>query len=151
MCLIIAGWVANSAGPDQRPCIKDFQCPYILCNGNSVLIRVVVWSQQKVFGNSRVVFNQKHDSNRTIIDVTVCVHVSFTQIYFINSQTFKLVNSILVCSCRKIKAGKPFTFVYFPRKWEYSRLSLFRRPRDSLKYFEISVPRHIRFAEFRKN
>ena len=33
---------------------------------------------------------------------------------------------------------------------KYSRLSLSRIPRDSLKYFEISVPRHIRFAEFRK-
>ena len=32
----------------------------------------------------------------------------------------------------------------------YSRLSLFRIPRDSLKYFEISVVRHIRFAELRK-
>ena len=31
-----------------------------------------------------------------------------------------------------------------------SRLSLSRIPRDSLKYFETSVPRHIRFAEFRK-
>ena len=29
----------------------------------------------------------------------------------------------------------------------YSRLSLSRIPRDSLKYFEISVPRHIRIAE----
>ena len=34
---------------------------------------------------------------------------------------------------------------------KYSRLSLSRIPRDSLKYFEISVPRHIRFAELRKN
>ena len=32
----------------------------------------------------------------------------------------------------------------------YSRLSLSRIPRDSLKYFEIAVPRHVRFAEFRK-
>ena len=32
----------------------------------------------------------------------------------------------------------------------YSRLSLSRSPRDSLKYFEISVSRHIRFAELRK-
>ena len=32
----------------------------------------------------------------------------------------------------------------------YSQLSLSRIPRDSLKYFEISVPRHIRFAELRK-
>ena len=34
--------------------------------------------------------------------------------------------------------------------YKYHRLSLSRRPRDSLKYFEISVPRHIRFAELRK-
>ena len=33
---------------------------------------------------------------------------------------------------------------------KYSRLSLSRSPRDFLKYFEISVPRHIRFAELRK-
>ena len=32
----------------------------------------------------------------------------------------------------------------------YSRLSLSRIPRDSLKYFEISVVQHIRFAELRK-
>ena len=32
----------------------------------------------------------------------------------------------------------------------YSRLSLSRIPRYSLKYFDISVPRHIRFAELRK-
>ena len=34
-------------------------------------------------------------------------------------------------------------------KTKYSRLSLSRSPRDSLKYFEISVPRHNRFAELR--
>ena len=33
---------------------------------------------------------------------------------------------------------------------KYSRLSLSRIPRDSLKYFEISVVRHIRFVELRK-
>ena len=32
----------------------------------------------------------------------------------------------------------------------YSRLSLSRIPRDSLKYFLISIPRHIRFAELGK-
>ena len=32
----------------------------------------------------------------------------------------------------------------------YSRLSLSRSPRDSLEYFEISVPWHIRFAEVKK-
>ena len=34
---------------------------------------------------------------------------------------------------------------------QYSRLSLSRIPRDCLKYFEISVLWHIRFAELRKN
>ena len=33
---------------------------------------------------------------------------------------------------------------------KYSRLSLSRIPRDSLKHFEISVPRNIRVAEVRK-
>ena len=35
-------------------------------------------------------------------------------------------------------------------KCKYIRLSLSRIPRDSLKHFEISVPRHIRFSELRK-
>ena len=33
---------------------------------------------------------------------------------------------------------------------KYSRLSLSQSPRDSLKYFEISLPRDIRFADLRK-
>ena len=33
---------------------------------------------------------------------------------------------------------------------KYSQLSLSRSPRDSVKYFEISIPRHIRFVEVRK-
>ena len=33
---------------------------------------------------------------------------------------------------------------------KYSRLSLSRTPRDSIKHFKISVLRHIRFAELRK-
>ena len=36
------------------------------------------------------------------------------------------------------------------QRTKYSRLSLSRTPRDSPKYFEISVVRHIRFAELRK-
>ena len=32
----------------------------------------------------------------------------------------------------------------------YSRLSLSRIPRDALKHFEISVPRHIRVERVRK-
>ena len=34
--------------------------------------------------------------------------------------------------------------------FKYSRLSLSRSRRDPLKHFEISVVRHIRFAELRK-
>ena len=33
----------------------------------------------------------------------------------------------------------------------YSRLSLSPIPRDSINYFEIFVPGHIRFAKLRKN
>ena len=33
---------------------------------------------------------------------------------------------------------------------KYSRLSLSRTPRDSMKHFKISILRHIRFAEMRK-
>ena len=47
-----------------------------------------------------------------------------------------------------------FLFVFFLLKVQRysvdSVLSLSRFPRDSLKYFEISAPRHIRFAELRK-
>ena len=32
----------------------------------------------------------------------------------------------------------------------YSGRSLSRNPRDFMKYFEISLPRHVRFAELRK-
>ena len=46
---------------------------------------------------------------------------------------------VLVCRAERIS------------KEPYSRLSLSRFPRDSLKYCEISVPRHIKFAEVRKN
>ena len=38
-----------------------------------------------------------------------------------------------------------FLFIYI-----YSRLSLSQIPRDSLKYFEISVPRHIRVERVKK-
>ena len=33
---------------------------------------------------------------------------------------------------------------------EYRRLSLSQSPKDSVKYFEISIPQHIRFAELRE-
>ena len=36
------------------------------------------------------------------------------------------------------------------KKGKYSRLSLYGNPRDSMKHFEISVLRHIRFMELRK-
>ena len=39
--------------------------------------------------------------------------------------------------------------VHLMRNSKYSRLSLSRIPRVSLKYFEISVLRHIRFADLR--
>ena len=41
-------------------------------------------------------------------------------------------------------------FAYLTRDVLYSRLSLSRSRRDPLKHFEISVLRHIRFAELRK-
>ena len=40
---------------------------------------------------------------------------------------------------------------YIGRNMKYCRLSLSQIPRDSLKYFEIAVLRHIRFVELRKN
>ena len=45
---------------------------------------------------------------------------------------------------------RSFRYERIPIKIISSRLSLSRIPRDSLEYFEISVLRHIRFAELRK-
>ena len=42
----------------------------------------------------------------------------------------------------------PFSFLFFPK---YSRFLLSQSPRHFLKYFEIYIPQHIRFAELRKN
>ena len=42
------------------------------------------------------------------------------------------------------------TFQQTNKYESYSRLSLSRIPRDSMKHFEISVVRHIRFTELRK-
>ena len=55
---------------------------------------------------------------------------------------------LVVLSSRVISSiGKEKRIVLF---LVYSRLSLSRTPRDSIKHFEISVLRHIRFAEMRK-
>ena len=60
-----------------------------------------------------------------------------------------------VSGCDSVPAGKSsetdaYLLVRIRDLMKYSRLSLSRIPRDSLKYFEISVVRHIRFAELRK-
>ena len=62
------------------------------------------------------------------------------------------------CSLIRLFTGHVLEFLYADNEdadramqMIYSRLSLSRTPRDSLKYFEISVLRHIRFAELRKN
>ena len=54
------------------------------------------------------------------------------------------IKSQTLLSLSKIRSNKvsPFT--------KYNRLSLSRIQRDSVEYFEISVPRHIRFAELRR-
>ena len=43
-----------------------------------------------------------------------------------------------------------FRVLWFLGQLVYNSLTLSVSPRDSLKYFEVSVPRHIRFAELRK-
>ena len=45
----------------------------------------------------------------------------------------------------------PVTFAPAGAMMPSAEFLLSRRPRDSLKYFEISIPRNIRFAEFGKN
>ena len=60
------------------------------------------------------------------------------------STLFAKLSVLVTCDLRvKVSASSPFMSLY-------SRLTLSQIPRDSLKYFEISVPRHIRFAELRK-
>ena len=51
---------------------------------------------------------------------------------------------------KKSKSKKKLLLLFFIFFLFYSRLSLSRRRRDPLKYFEISVLRHIRCAEMRK-
>ena len=53
-------------------------------------------------------------------------------------------------SHKSLMYGFPQSLSGYKKYQKYSRLSLSRIPRDSLKYFEISVVRHIRFAELRK-
>ena len=53
-------------------------------------------------------------------------------------------------SSSKRKLTRESRRCFLPSYYTYSRLSLSRIPRDSLKHFEISVPRHIRVAEVRK-
>ena len=56
-----------------------------------------------------------------------------------------------VVPCTRMSLDRQRTsFVPTKRERIYIRLSLPISPRDSLKYFEISVPRHIIFAELRK-
>ena len=75
----------------------------------------------------------------------------------------KQKNSRLLFSCKKkmLRNVNFLMYIYFFHShyheyvslfhiYVYSRLSLSRTPRDSLKYFEISVVRHIRFAELSK-
>ena len=52
------------------------------------------------------------------------------------------VNLYLACNGTAALLMRTRTYVLFVKKcgkWQYSRLSLSRSPRDSLKYFEISV------------
>ena len=66
----------------------------------------------------------------------------------VRSQSVPLLSVNMVLNkknCQKISQH------YLKRKtFKYSRLSLSRSPRGSLKYFKISVPQHIRLAELKK-
>ena len=86
--------------------------------------------------------------------IHICVvwsgHSLFANIYytihwFCKRATKALVRRQFACNHTNVKTN----FLGKIRK-KYSRLSLSRIPRDSVKYFEISIPRHIRFAELRK-
>ena len=55
-----------------------------------------------------------------------------------------------LCSHISKKKGVLRYIAYFNTNIKYSQLSLSRIPRDSLKHFEISVPRHIRVERVRK-
>ena len=70
--------------------------------------------------------------------------IKFTLRFFFLSVYVSFVMVILYCAKGDHKTCK------IRQTQIYSRLSLSRSPRDRLKFFEISVPRHIRFAEMRK-
>ena len=56
------------------------------------------------------------------------------------------IESILVDKCVNVVLQPLSSLI----ECKYRRPSLSQSQMDSLKYFEISVPRHIRFAELRK-
>ena len=78
------------------------------------------------------------NSSVYIIRFTLCL--KRCMLYFVLGRT--LSNIVGTCG--------PTHLLYDYLVIKYSRLSLSRNPRDSLKYFEISVPRQIRFADLRK-
>ena len=51
---------------------------------------------------------------------------------------------------KKISVLLSADYIHRVVKVKYSRLSLSQIPRDSIKYFEISVPRHVRVERVRK-
>ena len=80
------------------------------------------------------------------------VQLGFTGVYIIFSYFCSIKKKMWVL----VRTTKYQNFLYENFHFlvlkfsEYSRLSLSRSPRDSMKHFEISELRHIRFAELRK-
>ena len=82
----------------------------------------------------------------------VLIRITSSRLFFVltlqRRQPFRFwsyVASAGVKGC--VSALKRLPILYY---CTYSRLSLSRSPRNSLEYFEISVPRHTWFAELRK-
>ena len=94
----------------------------------------------------------KHILKQSIKIVTVLVHRRWERTVFTLLCLF--VPKPRVCGIffffNDMIKSSGFPEMHCNARNKYSRLPLSRSPRDCLKFFEISVPRHSRFAELRK-
>ena len=108
-----------------------------------------IFIQGEVFAFGSGFFGQLGLGNMQKHSLPVKVTTLTEKIVAIGTKFFHNVRSFshtTVLSCYKyanVNRNKKKIFIY-------SRLSLSRIPRDSLKHFEISVPRHIRAERVRK-
>ena len=91
-----------------------------------------------------------HISPRTIKKKLVVLKLKKKKMFLKYTQTNRKRGTIISISFEPSTLHIHSWFYCDVSMMKYSRLSLSRSLRDSVKYFEISVPRNIRFAELRK-